>query len=84
MMTWDEICTSDILFLRASDICGSILPVSEKTLRKQAKQDSASLGFPVCIIGEKVFFPRKAFIAYVESFQPPLRAKEEHEAQHQV
>ena len=83
-MTWKEICTSDLLFLRAKDICGSVFPVSEKTLRKQAKQNAASLGFSVCIIGEQVFIPRKAFIAYVESFQPPLRAKEESEAQHQV
>ena len=83
-MDWKEICTSDLLFLRAKDICGSVFPVSEKTFRKQAKQNASSLGFSVCIIGEQVFIPRKAFIAYVDSFQPPMMAKDEPETQHQV
>lgn len=68
-MTWSEIVKSDLLLLRASHICGSVLPVAEKTFRKQAKQRPETLGFPVCVIGEKVFIPRKPFIAFIEGHQ---------------
>lgn len=67
-MTWNEILKSDLLFLRASHICGSVLPVAEKTFRKQAKQRPETLGFPVCVIGEKVFIPRKPLIAFIENY----------------
>ena len=37
---------------------------SAELIRIQAKQDHGALGFPVCVIGKRVYIPRRAFDAF--------------------
>lgn len=64
-MTFEEIKSSDKDFLYAEDI-QSVLGANPNTIRKQAHDDPAALGFPVVVCGTRVRIPRKPFIKFIE------------------
>ena len=37
---------------------------SAEGMRAQAQKDHGSLGFPVCVIGRRVYIPRRSFDAF--------------------
>ena len=39
---------------------GSRVPTAE-AIRAQAQSDSGALGFPVCVVGRRVYIPRRSF-----------------------
>ena len=39
---------------------GSRVPTAE-AIRSQAQSDTGALGFPVCVVGRRVYIPRRSF-----------------------
>ncbi len=39
---------------------GSRVPTAE-AIRAQAQSDTGALGFPVCVVGRRVYIPRRSF-----------------------
>lgn len=64
-MTWQEIKTSDKLFLTADDV-SEVLKCDPQTLRLAVKENRELVGFPCSIIGKTLRIPRPAFIRWVE------------------
>lgn len=63
-MTLTEIKQSDELFLTAADIA-PVLGCNPDKLRAQARGKPELLGFPVTVIGSRVKFPRRPFLAFL-------------------
>lgn len=55
--------------LLVKDIAG-ILKANADTIRKQARLNPASLGFPAIVIGQSVRIPKRAFIAFMKGKVP--------------
>lgn len=64
-MTIDPTHTPATPYLTAAEVA-AILHCDPQLLRRQARQDAHSLGFPVLVIGRRVRIPRAAFIRYIE------------------
>ena len=58
-----ELMTED--FVRPDDVA-PIIKTDCQSLRQQAKTDPSMLGFPVCVIGRKIYIPRMSFIKWVK------------------
>ena len=64
-MTMEQMRKSDAVFLCAADIA-PILGCDPQSLRVQARDHPAALGFPVCVVGSRCRFPRVSFLKFVE------------------
>jgi len=64
-MTLDEIRQSERTVLVAADIA-DVLGSDPNTIRRQAHDDPAMLGFPVIVMGCRVKIPRAAFLRYMD------------------
>lgn len=64
-MTMDQIRTSDKDFLSAEEIA-EVIGTHPQSVRLQAHEDPAMLGFPVVVIGRRVKIPRLGFIKFME------------------
>lgn len=69
-MTLQELQNSKAEMLRAPDICPDIIPCIPETLTRIAKQSPDSLPFPVLVMGRYVYFPRVAFLKWIEGNRP--------------
>lgn len=67
-MTLDEMKQSDLCFLRAADV-SDVLGVNPHSIRVQAHEDTDKLGFPACVIGNRVLIPRIPFIHFIEGVE---------------
>lgn len=47
-------------FMTAEDV-GKIIGVGPQNIRSQAQADPSKLGFPVIVIGTRVYIPREGF-----------------------
>lgn len=64
-MTLAEIKQSDKALLLPADIA-EVLDCDPHSIRVAAHCDPALLGFPVCVVGNRVKIPRKPFIRFIE------------------
>lgn len=48
-----------------TDEVAKFLNTTPNTLRKQARQDPRSLGFPVCILGSSIRIPKDGFLFWM-------------------
>ena len=64
-MTLQEVRDSDKAFLLVKDV-HKLVGCSPEALRIAAKQHPEWLGFPVTVIGTRVYIPRGAFLAYID------------------
>ena len=65
-MTINELKACRYMYVTLDDICGDILPICSRTLKKQINQDSENVDFPMFRVGRRVFIPRVPFIRYIE------------------
>ena len=63
-MTVAEVKALDRTYLTMSDI-GTLIGIRPDTLLWQARKDSSSLGFPVCVAGDTVRVPKGAFLDWL-------------------
>lgn len=64
-MTLEEMKRSDKAFLMPTDVA-PVLDCNPHSVRVAAKERPEFLGFPVCVIGNRVKIPRLPFIQFVE------------------
>lgn len=64
-MTLDEIRTSDKMMLTPADI-SEVLGTDPQSVRTQAQEDPAKLGFAVTVIGRSVRIPRISFLYWLQ------------------
>lgn len=66
-----KITLQDLLKSNSTDECltpqqvADVLNISKKRLIKAAKENPTALGFPVIKIGERIKFPKAAFINFM-------------------
>jgi len=73
-MTLEELRASTKPMLTPADVA-PVLGVNPYSINIQARDDPASLGFPVARIGCRVKIPREGFLAWMEgraAFAPPV------------
>lgn len=63
MTTLAEVERATAAMLMPAEIA-PIFPADPQSIRLQARQDPAALGFPVVCIGKRVFIPREGFIRF--------------------
>ena len=63
-MTLEELASVQGEILTCEQIA-DVLGSQPHTIRTQAKNDPASLGFPVIIIGNRVKIPKRSFLAHM-------------------
>lgn len=63
-MTLEEIKLSDKVMLTPADI-SDVMRSDPQSIRKQAHENPAVLGFPVCVVGSRVKIPKAAFLNWV-------------------
>ena len=68
-MNLDEIRSCKKAFLRLEDVCGAVIPCSDRTLRRILRTDQASVHIPIVKIGSRFFIPRKLFLDYLDGNQ---------------
>lgn len=56
-----EACGRDML--TAADIA-PVFGCDQQSIRMQARQDARALGFPVVVMGSRVFIPRDGFVRF--------------------
>ena len=59
-----RIAASDVEMLTPADVA-PVLGCHPYAINVAAKEDPARLGFPVCLIGNRVKIPRRAFLRWV-------------------
>ena len=59
-----RIASSDVEMLTPADVA-PVLGCHPYAINVAAKEDPARLGFPVCLIGNRVKIPRRAFLRWV-------------------
>lgn len=64
-MTLDDIRAMDKELITAAEVA-SVLHIDACNLRLQARIDPSKLGFPVVQTGKTVWFPRRAFLRFME------------------
>lgn len=64
-MTLEEIKRSDKVFLGPADIA-PVLDCNPQSVRVAAREHPDRMGFPVCVIGNRVKIPRLPFIQFIE------------------
>ena len=63
-MTLAEIKVSSAVWLTPADIA-PVLECDPQTIRLQAQDDPAKLGFPVTVLGSRVKIHRKGFLRFL-------------------
>lgn len=63
MKTLAEVEQASAAMLTPAEIA-PIFPADPQSIRIQARQDPAALGFPVICIGTRVYIPREGFIRF--------------------
>lgn len=63
-MTLEEMRASDKVTVTPAE-AASVLGCSPQGLRMTAREDPLSLGFPVTVIGTRVFIPRAPFVTFL-------------------
>ena len=48
------------------EVAAGIIGCSPQALRDQARTDKTALGFPVTVIGTRVYIPRQSFVKFVD------------------
>ena len=66
-MTLDEIIKSQKMMLTPADVA-PVLGCNPHSIRMQAQQDPAKLGFKVTVIGTRTLIPRVPFIQFVTEY----------------
>ena len=62
-MTLEEVRTSTKPMLTPADVA-EILGSDPHSIRLQAKREPDKLGFPVCVVGNRVKIPRTGFLRW--------------------
>lgn len=74
-MTIEELKCTNQAFISAADVA-PILRVDPQCIRRQARVNPTSLGFPVTVLGSRCRIPRMAFLRFVEGVDIPNDYKE--------
>lgn len=64
MLTLEDLERSDKNMLTA-DEAAAYIGCDGQSIRVQAQKDPAMLGFPIIVIGRRIFIPRTGFVRFV-------------------
>jgi len=76
-MTMNELINSDKTFVLAADIA-PILGCTAQSIRVQARNDPAKLGFPAVVIGTRILIPRQKFMEFLGLESNQINAEDGH------